>query len=65
MQIEFFMRHPLRLLLYIEWILFAVVMALEVAPRDGQLLEPKWLNIGIVVLVSGDGLAPTFRSRLD
>ncbi len=56
MQIEFFMRHPLRLLLYIEWIFFAVVMALEVAPRDGQLLEPKWLNIGIVVLLAVMGL---------
>ena len=56
MKIEFFTRHPLRLLLYIEWILFAVVMALEVAPRDGQLLEPKWLNIGIVALVAVMGL---------
>ena len=56
MKIEVFTRHPLRLLLYIEWILFAVVMALEVAPRDGQLLEPKWLNIGIVALVAVMGL---------
>ena len=56
MQIEFFMRHPLRLLLYIEWILFAVVMALEVAPHNGQLLEPKWLNIGIVVSIALMGL---------
>ncbi len=56
MQIEFFMRHPLRLLLYIEWILFAVVMALEVSPHNGQLLEPKWLNIGIVVLLAVMGL---------
>jgi signal transduction histidine kinase len=50
------MRHPLRSLLYIEWILFAVVMALEVSPRDGQLLELKWLNIGIVVLLAVMGL---------
>ncbi len=50
------MRHPLRSLLYIEWILFAVVMALEVSPRDGQMLDPKWLNIGIVVLLAGMGL---------
>ncbi|WP_373543030.1 sensor histidine kinase [Chamaesiphon sp.] len=56
MKIEFLTRHPLRLLLYIEWILFAVVMALEVAPRDGQFLEPKWLNIGIVALVAVMGL---------
>lgn len=56
MQIEFFMRHPLRSLLYIEWILFAVVMALEVSPHNGQLLEPKWLNIGIVVLLAVMGL---------
>jgi signal transduction histidine kinase len=56
MQIEFLMRHPLRSLLYIEWILFAVVMALEVSPRDGQVLEPTWLNIGIVVLLAGMGL---------
>jgi signal transduction histidine kinase len=56
MQIEFLMRHPLRSLLYIEWILFAVVMALEVSPRDGQMLDPKWLNIGIVVLLAGMGL---------
>jgi signal transduction histidine kinase len=55
-QIEFFMRHPLRLLLYIEWILFAVVMALEVSPRDGQILELKWLNIGIVVVLAVMGL---------
>ena len=54
--IEFFMRHPLRSLLYIEWILFAVVMALEVSPYNGQLLEPKWLNIGIVVLLAVMGL---------
>ncbi len=50
------MRHPLKSLLYVEWILFAVVMALEVSPRDGQMLEPKWLNIGIVVLLAVMGL---------
>jgi signal transduction histidine kinase len=50
------MRHPLRLLLYIEWILFAVVMALEVSPHESQLLEPKWLNIGIVVVLAAMGL---------
>jgi signal transduction histidine kinase len=55
-QIEFFMRHPLRSLLYIEWILFAVVMALEVSPRDGQILELKWLNIAIVVVLAVMGL---------
>jgi signal transduction histidine kinase len=56
MQIEFLMRHPLKSLLYVEWILFAVVMALEVSPRNGQMLEPKWLNIGIVVLLALMGL---------
>jgi signal transduction histidine kinase len=56
MQIEFLMRHPLRSLLYVEWILFAVVMALEVSPRNGQMLEPKWLNIGMVVLLALMGL---------
>jgi signal transduction histidine kinase len=50
------MRHPLRSLLYIEWILFAVIMALEMSPRDGQMLEIKWLNIGIVVLLAVMGL---------
>jgi signal transduction histidine kinase len=47
------MRHPLRLLLYIEWILFAVVMALEVSSQDRQ---AEWLNIGIVVLLAAIGL---------
>lgn len=56
MKIEFLMRHPLRSLLYIEWILFAAIMAVEVSPHDGQMLEPKWLNIGIVVLLAGMGL---------
>jgi signal transduction histidine kinase len=50
------MRHPLRSLLYIEWILFAVVMTLEVSPHDAQLLDPKWLNIGIVVVLAAMGL---------
>ncbi len=50
------MRHPLRSLLYIEWILFAVVMALEVSPYEAQLLEPKWLNIGIVTALAVMGL---------
>jgi signal transduction histidine kinase len=50
------MRHPLRSLLYIEWILFAVIMALELSPRDGQLLEIKWLNIAIVVVLAVMGL---------
>jgi signal transduction histidine kinase len=52
-------RHPLRLLLYIEWILFAVVMALEVSPRQSASpleSQPAWLNIGIVVLLAVMGL---------
>jgi signal transduction histidine kinase len=49
------MRHPLKLLLYIEWILFAVVMALEVSSHDA-LMEPKWLNIGIVAVLAAMGL---------
>jgi signal transduction histidine kinase len=50
------MRHPLRLFLYIEWILFAVVMALEVSPNEVKILEPNWLNIGIVVVLAAMGL---------
>ena len=50
------MRHPLRSLLYIEWILFAVVMTLEVSPHEVQLLDPKWLNIGIVGILAAMGL---------
>ncbi len=50
------MRHPLKLLLYIEWILFAAVMTLEVSPYQAQSLEPKWLNIGIVVALAVMGL---------
>jgi signal transduction histidine kinase len=51
------MRHPLRLLLYIEWILFAVVMAVEVSPhKDRAVDRPVWLNIGVVVLLAMMGL---------
>jgi signal transduction histidine kinase len=51
------MRHPLRLLLYIEWILFAVVMVLEVSSHQASALEqPAWLNIGIVLLLALMGL---------
>jgi signal transduction histidine kinase len=51
------MRHPLRLLLYIEWILFAGVMALEVSPHPMKSPErPVWLNIGVVVLLAVMGL---------
>ncbi len=51
------MRHPLRLLLYVEWILFAVVMALEVSPHPNRSLDrPVWLNIGVVVLLAAMGL---------
>ena len=56
MQIELFVRHPLRSLLYIEWILFAVVMAIEVSSRGGQMLELKWLNVGIVAVLAVMGL---------
>jgi signal transduction histidine kinase len=52
-----FMRHPLRLLLYIEWILFAVVMAVEVSPHRNQSIDrPAWLNIGVVVFLALMGL---------
>ncbi len=57
------MRHPLRLLLYIEWILFAVVMALEVSPRPIHSIansvkesQPAWFNIGVVALLAVMGL---------
>ncbi len=51
------MRHPLRLLLYIEWILFAVVMALEVLPHHTKSPDrPIWLNISIVVWLALMGL---------
>ena len=56
MKTELFVRHPLRSLLYIEWILFAVVMAIEVSPRDGQMLELKWLNVAIVAVLAVMGL---------
>lgn len=49
------MRHPLRSLLYIEWILFAAIMASEVS-NSGQPIELKWFNIGIVVLLAVMGL---------
>jgi signal transduction histidine kinase len=58
------MRHPLRSLLYIEWILFAVVMTLEVSPHQAQLLEPKWLNIGIVAILAGLGLRLPLEQKL-
>ena len=58
------MRHPLRLFLYIEWILFAVVMTLEVSPHEVQLLDPKWLNIGIVAILAGMGLYLPLNQKL-
>jgi signal transduction histidine kinase len=58
------MRHPLRSLLYIEWILFAVVMTLEVSPHQAQLLEPKWLNIGIVGILAAMGLRLPLEQKL-
>ncbi len=58
------MRHPLRSLLYIEWILFAVVMTLEVSPYEAQLLEPKWLNIGIVGILAAMGLRLPLDQKL-
>jgi signal transduction histidine kinase len=60
---RYIMRHPLRLLLYIEWIAFAVVMALEVTPQQAQSLDqPAWLNIGLIVLLALMGLRlPTDR----
>ncbi len=58
------MRHPLRSLLYIEWILFAVVMTLEVSPHESQLLDPKWLNIGIVAVLAMMGLRLPLAQKL-
>ena len=58
------MRHPLRSLLYIEWILFAVVMTLEVSPHEAQLLDPKWLNIGIVGVLAAMGLRLPLEQKL-
>ncbi len=57
------MRHPLRSLLYIEWILFAVVMTLEVSPHM-QSIEPKWLNIGIVAVLATMGLRLPLDKKL-
>ena len=57
------MRHPLRSLLYIEWILFAVVMTLEVSPHM-QSIEPKWLNIGIVAVLAAMGLRLPLDQKL-
>jgi signal transduction histidine kinase len=66
LKVRFFstsMHHPLRLLLYIEWILFAVVMALEVSPHPMRSLDrPVWSNIVVVVLLAVMGLRlPTGR----
>jgi signal transduction histidine kinase len=58
------MRHPLRSLLYIEWILFAVVMTLEVSPDRAQSIEPKWLNIGIVAVLALMGLRLPLDKKL-
>jgi signal transduction histidine kinase len=58
------MRHPLRSLLYIEWILFAVVMTLEVSPHEAQLLDPKWLNIGIVAILAAMGLRLPLNKKI-
>jgi signal transduction histidine kinase len=58
------MRHPLRSLLYIEWILFAVVMTLEVSPHEAQLLDPKWLNIGIVAVLAAMGLRLPLNKKI-
>ncbi len=58
------MRHPLRSLLYIEWILFAAIMASEVS-NSGQSIELKWFNIGIVVVLAVMGLRlPSDRKLL-
>ncbi len=57
------MRHPLRSLLYIEWILFAVVMTLEVSPHM-QSIEPQWLNIGIVAVLAAMGLRLPIDQKL-
>jgi signal transduction histidine kinase len=50
------MRHPIRLLLYIEWILFAGLMVLEVSPHSTRSDRPIWLNIGTIVLIAVMGL---------
>ncbi len=59
------MHHPLRLLLYIEWIFFAGVMAWEVAPHRLDISAPPvWLNIGILVLLAVMGLRLPTTSKL-
>ncbi len=59
------MRHPLRLLLYIEWIFFAAVMVWEVAPHRLDISAPPvWLNIGILVLLAVMGLRLPTASKL-
>jgi signal transduction histidine kinase len=59
------MRHPLRLLLYIEWILFAVVMVLAVSPHQNQTFDQySWFNIGIVVLLAVMGLRLPTTAKL-
>jgi signal transduction histidine kinase len=59
------MHHPLRLLLYIEWIFFAGVMVWEVAPHRLDISSPPvWLNIGILVLLAVMGLRLPTTSRL-
>jgi signal transduction histidine kinase len=59
------MRHPLRLLLYIEWIFFAGVMVWEVAPHRLDITAPPvWLNIGILVLLAVMGLRLPTAGRL-
>jgi signal transduction histidine kinase len=58
------MSHPLRSLLYIEWILFAVVMTLEVSPHQVQSIDPKWLNIGIVAVLAAMGLRLPLEQKL-
>jgi hypothetical protein len=59
------MRHPLWLLLYIEWIFFAGVMVWEVAPHRLDISSPPaWLNIGILVLLAIMGLRLPTTSKL-
>lgn len=59
------MRHPLRLLLYIEWIFFAGVMVWEVAPHRLDVSSSHlWLNIGILVLLAVMGLRLPTASKL-
>jgi signal transduction histidine kinase len=59
------MHHPLRLLLYIEWIFFAGVMFWEVAPHRLDInAPPVWLNIGILVLLAVMGLRLPTTNKL-